>query len=86
LKKQPPKDKSAPFLPKYHVANALKKPSEKVLALSVVAVTMAIPYLNGDASCLANSGVSAACNARSCPARGANIELGTKVIPELDDR
>jgi hypothetical protein len=54
LKKQPPKDKSAQFLPKYHVANALKKPSEKrsekVLALSVVAVTMAIPYLNGDAS------------------------------------
>jgi hypothetical protein len=77
-----------------HVANARKKRSEKriekrtekVLAFSVVAVTMAIPYLNGDASCLANSGVLAACNACSCVARGANIELGTWVIPELDDR
>jgi hypothetical protein len=73
-------------LQKYHVADALEKFSEKVLALSVVAVTMAIlPTQTGYLFSLGNSGVSVAWNARSCVARVANIELGTKVIPELDD-
>ena len=83
---QPAKDKSARFCRNIASRMPSKNTLKKVLALSVVAVTMAILPTPDGYLFSGRFGGLGAWNARSCVTRVANIELGTKVIPELDDR